>query len=36
MLEHLDGEAEYDAAAAAAVRFMEGIGMHREGMCWVK
>lgn len=36
MLEHLDGEAQYDAAAAAVVRFMEGIGMHKEGMCWVK
>lgn len=36
MLEHLDGEAQYDAAAAAAVGFMEGIGLHKEGMCWVK
>ena len=36
MLEHLHDEAEYDAAAAAVVKFMEGIGMHREGMCWVK
>jgi sugar phosphate isomerase/epimerase len=36
MLEHLDGEAQYDAATAAVVRFMEGIGMHREGMRWVK
>jgi len=36
MLEHLHDEAEYDAAAAAVVRFMEGIGLHKEGMCWVK
>ena len=36
ILEHLENEAQYDAAAAAVVRFMEGIGMHREGMCWVK
>ena len=36
MLEHLNGEAEYDAATAAVVKCMENIGMHREGMCWVK
>lgn len=36
MLEHLDGEAQYDAASAAAVRFMEGAGMHLEGMTWVR
>ena len=36
MLEHLNGEAEYDAATAEVVKCMENIGMHREGMCWVK
>ena len=36
MLEHLETEAQYDAAAAAAVRFAEKAGMHREGMIWVK
>ena len=36
MLEHLDGEAQYDAAAAVAVRFMEGVGLHKEGMRWVR
>lgn len=36
MLEHLDSEAQYDAAAAAAVRFMEGAGMRRDGMAWTR
>ena len=36
MLEHLDGEAQYDAAAAAAVQFMEVVGLHKEGMRWVR
>ena len=36
MLEHLETEEEYDRAAEAVVRFAEGIGMHREGMVWVK
>ena len=36
MLEHLETEEEYDKAAEAVVRFAESIGMHREGMVWVK
>ena len=36
MLEHLETEAEYDSAAASAVRFAEGSGMQREGMVWVR
>ncbi|MDD5899969.1 MAG: sugar phosphate isomerase/epimerase [Lachnospiraceae bacterium] len=36
MLEHLDGEAQYDAATAATMQFMEGVGMHLEGMTWVR
>ncbi|MGN1084842.1 MAG: hypothetical protein ACI4QX_07550 [Lachnospiraceae bacterium] len=35
MLEHLETEVQYDAAAEAAVRFAKGAGMHREGMVWV-
>lgn len=34
MLEHLDSEAEYDAAAAAAVSFAEQAGLCRAGMRW--
>lgn len=36
ILEHLETEAEYDMAAAAAVKFAEAAGMRREGMKWVK
>lgn len=36
MLEHLETEAEYDMATAAAVRFAEAAGMRKEGMKWVK
>lgn len=36
MLEHLETEDEYDKAAEAVVRFAESIGMHREGMVWLK
>lgn len=36
MLEHLETEDEYDKAAEAAVHFAESIGMHREGMVWLK
>lgn len=36
MLEHLETEAEYDSAAAAAVRFAESVGMQRKGMAWVR
>ncbi len=36
MLEHLETEEEYDKAAEAAVHFAESIGMHREGMVWLK
>lgn len=34
MLEHLDSEEEYDAAAAAAVSFAERAGLSRVGMRW--
>ncbi len=36
ILEHLETEAQYDAAAAATVRFAEQAGLTREGMVWVK
>lgn len=36
MLEHLETEEEYDKAAEAAVNFAKSIGMHLEGMVWVK
>ncbi len=34
ILEHLQTEEEYDAAAAATVSFAEKVGMVREGMMW--
>ena len=36
MLEHLETEAEYDAAAQAVIRYMQEAGMERKGMTWVK
>ncbi len=34
ILEHLHTEEEYDAAAAAATKFAESVGMKRKGMIW--
>lgn len=34
MLEHLETEAEYDAAADAAMTFAKKAGMHKEGNVW--